>query len=117
VLSYIQGELVDVWKENILEDLETGLLEYGMVGEFLMDIRKYFGGRDKESTKIAKLKMLEQGGKTMEEFVQEFKRAVRESGYEGCSLIEEFKREINKIIRRKLIEAERPLTSKEQWYE
>ena len=42
----------------------------------------------------------------MKEFVQEFKRAARESGYEGRLLIEEFKREINGIIRRKLMEVE-----------
>jgi len=41
---------------------------------------------------------------------------VRGSGYEGRLLIEEFKREMNGIIRRKLIEAERPPTSIEQWY-
>ena len=33
--------------------------------------------------KAAELKKLEQGGKTMEEFVQKFKRAVRGSGYKG----------------------------------
>ena len=34
----------------------------------------------------------------MEEFVQEFRRVVRESGYEGRPLVEEFKREINTMI-------------------
>jgi len=53
----------------------------------------------------------------MEEFVQEFKQAARGSGYERRPLIEEFKREMNGTIRRKLIEAERPFTSIEQWYE
>ncbi len=52
----------------------------------------------------------------MEEFIQEFRRVARESGYEGRLLIEEFKREMNGIIRRKLMEAERPLKSIEQWY-
>jgi len=42
----------------------------------------------------------------MEEFVQEFKRAVRESGYKGRLLVEEFKRGMNGAIRRKLMEAE-----------
>jgi len=51
--------LADVWKENILEDLEVRILEYEIVGEFLMDIRKEFRGEDKESTKIAELKRLE----------------------------------------------------------
>jgi len=63
----------------------------------LINIKKEFGGGDKESTKVAELKRLEQGGKTME-FVQEFKRAARGSGYEGCPLIEEFKWDINITI-------------------
>jgi len=58
-LSYVQEGLADVWKENILEDLEGGLLEYETVGEFLADIRKEFGGDNKETVKVAKLKRLE----------------------------------------------------------
>jgi len=52
----------------------------------------------------------------MEEFAQEFKRAVRGSRYERRLLIEEFKREMNGGIRRKLMEAENPPASIEQWY-
>jgi len=52
----------------------------------------------------------------MEEYVQEFKRAVRDSGYEERPLIEELKRGMNGGIQRKLIEAENPPTSIEQWY-
>ena len=67
----MQGELADIWKENMLEDLEGGLLEYQTVGEFLAEIRKEFGGEEK-SVKVTELRRLEQGGKIMEEFVQEF---------------------------------------------
>jgi len=52
----------------------------------------------------------------MKEYVQEFKRTVRGSGYEGRPLVEEFKRSMNGEIRRKLMEAENPPTSIEQWY-
>jgi len=38
--------------------------------------------------------------------VQDFKRIARGSGYEEHPLIEEFKREMNRAIRRKLMEAE-----------
>jgi len=93
------------------------ILEYKTTGEFLTDIRKEFGGGDKEATKIAKLRRLEQGEKMIEEFVQEFRRVARESRYEGRPLVEEFKRRMNRVIRRKLIEAKRLLTSIEQWYE
>jgi len=59
---------------------------------------------------------MEQGGKTMEEYMQEFKRTARGSRYEGRPLIEEFKRGMNGGIRRKLMEAENLPTSIEQWY-
>jgi len=45
-----------VWKENILEDLEAEILEYEIVGEFLVDLRKEFGGRDEETIKVAELR-------------------------------------------------------------
>ena len=35
--------------------LEGGLLEYETVGEFLMDIKREFGGGDEKSVKVAKL--------------------------------------------------------------
>ena len=84
--------------------------------EFLAEIMKEFGEGEEESVKAAELRKLEQGGKTMEKFVQEFKRAARGSGYEGRPLVEEFKREMNRAIRRKLMEAENQPGSIEQWY-
>jgi len=100
----VQRRSADVWKENILEDLETEILKYETVGEFLLDIKKKFGGGDEESTKVAELKKLEQGAKTIEKFVQKFRRAARESRYKRCLLIEEFKWSINVTIRRRLME-------------
>jgi len=78
--------------------LKARLLEYETVGEFLADIRKKFGRGDKESVKVAELKRLEQGNRTMEEFVQEFRKAARESGYKSRLLVEEFKRGISATI-------------------
>ena len=111
ILSYIQRELADVLKKNILEDLEAGEIEYESAGEFLVGLKREFRGEDEEAVKVAELRKLEQGGRTMEKFVQEFKRATRGSGYKRRPLIEEFKRGMNGMIRRKLMEAERPLTS------
>jgi len=109
--------LADIWKENILEDLEEGLLEYELVEKFLATIKRKFGEGDEESVKVVELKKLEQRERMMKEFVQEFQRATRDSEYKERPLVEEFKRRINGIIRRKLMEAERPPTSIEQWYE
>jgi len=99
-----------------MEELETEEIEHEMVEEFLISLKKEFGGGEEESVKVVELRKTEQGGRTMEEYVQEFKRAARGSRYEGRPLIEEFKRGINGGIRRKLIESENPPTSIEQWY-
>ena len=116
VLSYVQGRSADVWKENVLEELEAEELEFKTVGEFLAEIKKEFGEGEEESVKAVELRKLEQEGKIMEEFVQEFKKTARESGYERRPLVEEFKREMNRVIRRKLMEAKNQPSSIKQWY-
>jgi len=116
MLLYVQGGSADVWKENIMEEIEAEEVEYESAEEFLTTLKKEFGGGEEESVKAAELRKLEQGGRTMEEFVQEFKRAARGSGYEGRPLMEEFKQGMNGGIRRKLMEAENLLTSIENWY-
>jgi len=116
VLSYVQGGSADVWKENVIEELEAREIEYEIVEEFLSSLKKEFGRGEEELVKAAELRKLEQEGRMMEEFVQEFKRAVRRSGYKGQPLVEEFKRGINGVIRRRLMESENQLGSIEQWY-
>ena len=100
----------------MLEDLEAEETKYKSAGEFLARIKGEFGEEDKEAVKVVELKRIEQGGRTIEEFVQEFKRAARRSGYEGRPLVKKFKRRMNRIIKRKLIKTERLSTSIEQWY-
>ena len=78
VLLYMQEGLADVWKEIVM-----GEIEYEMVEEFLSSLKKEFGRGEEESVKAAELRKLEQGGRMIKEFIQEFKRAVRGSEYEG----------------------------------
>ena len=82
-MLYVQGGLADIWKKNIIEGLERELLNYEVVGEFLVNLREEFGREDEEANKVAELRRLKQEVKTMEEFVQEFKRIARRSRYEG----------------------------------
>jgi len=59
-----------------LEDLELGEVEFRLVREFLLELKKKFSKGDEKLIKAAKLKRIEQGKKIMEEFVQKFKRAI-----------------------------------------
>jgi len=43
----------------VLEELEAGELEFETVGEFLVEVKKEFGGGEEESVKVAELRKLE----------------------------------------------------------
>jgi len=47
-----------------------------MVEEILADSKKEFGSEDNEIIKVAELKKVEQENKTMEQFIQEFRRTA-----------------------------------------
>ena len=73
----------------------------------MLELKKKFGEGDKKSVKVVEIKRVEQGERTIKEFMQEFKKVARKNRYEERALVEEFKREINRVIRRKLMEAEK----------
>ena len=50
---------MDVWKENIMEELESGEVEYESAEEFLSSLKKEFGGGEEELVKAAELRKLE----------------------------------------------------------
>jgi len=55
------------------------------------------------------------GRRTCNEYVQEFKKITRESGYKRQPLIEEFKRGLSREIKRKLAETESLPCMIEEW--
>ena len=117
VLTYVQGEVAEVWKENVLEEKRQGVLGVELVEELFTKMREEFREFDEESRKVDELRMLEQGERTCDEYVQIFKKVSRGSGYEGRPLVEEFKRGLNGNIRRRLAEAESPPVTIEEWWE
>ena len=94
-----------------MEDLESGNIKYILVEDFLLNLKIEFGGENNNLAKVTEFKKVEQGGKTIEEFVQKFKRTARESDFERRVLVEEFKQRMNRVIRKKLMEAKQPSRS------
>jgi len=117
VLSYIQGGVAEAWKDNLLDELAKRESEVESVEQLFTKIRNNFGETLEEERKIKQLRTIEQGGRTCDEYVQEFKKVARRSGYERRSLIEEFKRELNRAIRRRLAEAKELPTTIGEWQE
>jgi len=56
----MQGGSTDVWKENVIEELKLGEVEYELAEEFLISLKKEFGGEEEELVKVAELRKLEQ---------------------------------------------------------
>jgi len=106
VLSYVQRGIAEAWKDNLLDKLAKGESEVESAEQLFAKIRNDFGETLEEKRKIEQLRTIEQGGRTCDEYVQEFKKIARRSSYEGRPLIKEFKKGLNGAIRRKLAEAE-----------
>ena len=87
------------------------------IEQLFTKIRDDFREILEEERKIEQLRTIEQGERTCNEYMQEFKKITRGSGYERRPLIEEFKRGLNGSIRRKLAEAEEPPTTIGEWQE
>jgi len=117
VLSYVQGGIVEAWKDNLLDELAKGESEVESVEQLFTKIRNDFGKTLEEERKIEQLRTIEQEERTCDEYVQEFKKVARRSSYERRSFIKEFKRGLNGSIRRKLVEVEELPTTIGEWQE
>jgi len=100
-----------------LDKLAKRESEVDTVEKLFTKMKNDFGEISEEKRKIEQLQKIEQGGRTCNKYVQEFKKVVRGSGYMERPLIEEFKRGLNRTIRRKLAKAEEPLTTIGEWKE
>jgi len=98
-----------------MDELAKGESEVETAEQLFSKIRNDFGETSEEERKIEQLRTIEQGSRTCDKYVQEFKKVTRGSGYKGRPLIKEFKRGLNGPIRRKLAEAEEPPSTIEEW--
>jgi len=100
-----------------LDELAKGKSEVKSAKQLFAKIRNDFGETSEKEKKIEQLRTIEQGGRTCNEYIQEFKKVTRGSSYKRRPLIKEFKRGLNGAIRRKLAEAEELPTTIGEWQE
>ena len=61
MLSYIQGEVAEVQKNNLLDELSKEELKVEMVKELFKKMRNEFEETGKEERKVEQLRTIEQG--------------------------------------------------------
>ena len=76
MLSYVQKGVAEVWKDNLLDKLSKRELGIETVEELFTKIRNKFRETAKEKQKIEQLRTIEQGEKTYDKYIQEFKKVV-----------------------------------------
>jgi len=64
-----------------LDEIKKGTSEVETMEKLFEKIREEFGEFDEESRKVDELRLLVQGSRTCNEYIQEFKRVARGSGY------------------------------------
>jgi len=101
-------------KDNLLDELLKGKLEMETVEELFQKMKNEFRETGEGERKIEQLRVIEQRRRTCNEYIQEFKKMARGSGYKGRPLIEEFKRRLSRALRRKLAETETPPSTIEE---
>jgi len=69
VLPYVQGGVVEVWKNNLLDELAKRESEIETTEELFTKIRNKFGETSEEEKKVEWLQMIEQGGRTCNKYV------------------------------------------------
>ena len=82
VLFYIQKEVAEAQKDNLLDKLSKRELKVETIEELFGKIRNEFGKIVEEKQKIEQLRTIVQGRRTYNEYIQKFKKVVQESGYE-----------------------------------
>ena len=69
VLSYIQGGVAKVWKDNLLDKLTKGESEVESTEQLFTKIRDNFGETLEKERKIEQLRTIEQGRRTCNKYV------------------------------------------------
>jgi len=68
--------VVEVWKDNLLDGLLKRESKVEMAEELFSKIRNEFGEITEEKQKIEQLRTIEQGGRTCDKYIQEFKKVA-----------------------------------------
>jgi hypothetical protein len=102
VLSYLQGRTAQKWcKTTVLEMIE-GISPYKTYEQFQAKLKENFGDPNEQDTRIFEITMMQQGTKMADKHCHDFRLAAYKSGYEGITLIHEFKCSLNKGLQEHL---------------
>jgi hypothetical protein len=96
-------------------EMMGGVSPYKKYEEFQAKLKENFGDPNEWDTRIFEIMTMQQGTKTADEHVHDFKITAFESGYVGIALICEFKRSLNKGLRERLNNLDKQPVTIDDW--
>ena len=100
ILSYMQTGSVKTWHDYVVALMFKRQQLFSMSDELLREIDQKFSDMDKRTMQSLKIRTMQQGDKSVDEHIQDFEKAALEAGYEGYSLVVEFKHSLNLGLRK-----------------
>jgi len=97
-LSYIQGGKAQFWRNEAINQIATGHKPFRSFSEFLERLEMQFGNPNPKVTAVGKLKMMRQGGLSMDEFILQFKAEASQTELGDAVLIEYLKAGLNVLL-------------------
>jgi hypothetical protein len=91
ILSYLQDGIVQKWHEVTVQEIINGAVPFETGDELMEAIVKTFGDPNEEDTSVFEITTINQGEKTADEHMQDFKITAYSARYPGIVLIHEFK--------------------------
>jgi len=114
---YMQTSSAKIWHDYIVALMYKRQQWFLMSDELSKEIDQKFGDMDKRTTQSLKIRTIQQGDRSADEHVQEFKKAVLGAAYEGYPLVVEFKHLLNTGLWRRLSELWPMPVTMQQWYD
>src|SRR6202522_4518743 len=119
MLSYMTEGTARAWKEAFVQDvINTQTNDFGSLKQFTVDLKKAFEASDSEGDARAKLRQLNQGKDSVDDYVAQFRiLAGKARMTKNAALTEYFMEGINTGILQKMFAQEKLPATITEWYE
>src|SRR6202522_1067473 len=119
MLSYMTEGTACAWKEAFVRDvIDTQTNDFGSLKQFTVDLKKAFEASDSEGDARAKLRQLNQGKDSVDDYVAQFRiLAGKARMTDNAALTEYFMKGVNTGILQKIFAQEKLPATITEWYE
>jgi len=116
-LTYIQGGKAQYWKNEATNLIAAGQKPLKYFKDFIAQMEAQFGDPSPKATAIRKLKTLQQGSSSVDEYILQFKAKASQTDLGDTTLIEYLKARLNPMLFKSIYQLLVIPETLKKWYE